>query len=125
MTLDQETPRETRDWTKLLWVGIVAMLALMALILWWAGRPEPGTSIVYSKHILIGYDPGNPADRERAFELAARLRERVLAGEDFARLAREYSSDKNSATRGGELPPFRRMDELEPAFAQYVWNGPV
>lgn len=125
MALDQEMAREPRDWAKVLWAGVVVMVAIMAFFMWWAGRPEPGASIVYCKHILITYDAVNPADRERAFGLAARLREQVLAGEDFARLARDYSSDKDSASRGGALPPFRRTDKLDTNFAQYVWNAPV
>ncbi len=125
MAFDEETSKEPRDWAKALWAGVVVMVAVMAFLMWWAGRPEPGMSIAYCKHILIAYEATNPADRERAYSLAQRLREQILAGEDFAQLARDYSSDKDSASRGGELPPFRRADKLEPSFAEYAWNAPI
>jgi len=34
------------------------------------------------------------------------VRQRILAGEDFAALALEVSEDPNSSTKGGELPWF-------------------
>jgi len=36
------------------------------------------------------------------------LRKRILAGEDFATLARQYSEDTGSKENGGELPEFAR-----------------
>lgn len=36
------------------------------------------------------------------------LRKRILAGEDFATLARQYSEDTGSKANGGELPEFAR-----------------
>ena len=53
-------------------------------------------------------------------KLAARqkledLRKRILAGEDFAKLARQYSQDPGSAAAGGELGFFKRK-ELVPEY---------
>ena len=75
-----------------------------------------------ARHILI--KPGALLDEQAALARARELRRRLLAGEDFAALAREYSDDKATATQGGELgwvdpgqmvPEFQRaMDALEP-----------
>lgn len=43
-------------------------------------------------------------------DLAAELRTRILAGEDFADLARRYSEDKQSAKNGGDLGEERAGD---------------
>jgi peptidyl-prolyl cis-trans isomerase C len=40
------------------------------------------------------------------------LRKRILAGEDFATLAKQYSEDPGSKDRGGELPNFARGQML-------------
>ncbi|HLT58560.1 MAG TPA: peptidylprolyl isomerase [Limnochordales bacterium] len=57
------------------------------------GRPEQ----VRARHILV-----------ESQELAQELRERLLAGEDFAALAQEHSIDRGSAVRGGDLGWFGR-----------------
>lgn len=52
-------------------------------------------------HILITTAGARSADE--AAELAASLRERIAAGEDFAALAAEFSDDPVSAEQGGDL----------------------
>ena len=79
---------------------------------------------VTASHILVKVDPG--ATPEKDAEAKAKieaLRERALAGEDFAALARE-NSDCPSASRGGDLGQFghgqmvKEFDEA--AFSQEV-----
>lgn len=75
-----------------------------------------------ARHILIKAD--ELTDDEQARQTAGQLRERILAGADFAELAREYSDDRASGTRGGDLgwvepgmmvPAFEQaMNALEP-----------
>ncbi len=53
--------------------------------------------------IVLRVDPSSPkAEWEKAREEALRLRARLLAGEDFAELARKHSGDA-SAAKGGDL----------------------
>lgn len=68
-------------------------------------------------HILleVGDDRG---DEEARSELAA-LRDRVLAGEDFADLARQYSEDIGSAPNGGDLG-WLEIDVFPEDFAAHV-----
>jgi len=54
-----------------------------------------------ASHILINID--DDTSEEEALARAESLRERVMAGEDFATLAKESSEDAGSAADGGDL----------------------
>lgn len=72
---------------------------------------------VHARHILLQLN--EIRDGERARTEAETLRERVLAGGDFAELARAHSDDPGSANKGGDLgwAPARAYN---PAFAKQV-----
>ena len=71
---------------------------------------------VSARHILLTLDPGaDAATADSVLEFAGGLRERILAGEDFATLAGEFSQDPGTAAQGGDLGPFRR-GQMVPAF---------
>lgn len=71
---------------------------------------------VRARHILLSLDPGADAPTaDSVMEFAGGLRERILAGEDFAALAGEFSQDPGTATQGGDLGSFRR-GQMVPAF---------
>lgn len=66
-------------------------------------------SQVRARHILIKVEEN--ADEktiEEKRKLAESIRQRVLNGEDFARLAKEYSEDEGSKENGGDLGFFGR-----------------
>ncbi len=72
-----------------------------------------------ARHILI--KPSEIMTDSQARELIAKLRARILAGEDFSELAREYSEDIGSAQEGGELGwtnPGQMVPEFEAAMAR-------
>lgn len=78
-----------------------------------ARRPD-----IRASHILVRLGPeATAADSSAARDLLEELRERVLAGEDFAELAREYSDDEASGQRGGDLGFFGRS-RMVPPFAE-------
>jgi peptidyl-prolyl cis-trans isomerase SurA len=52
-------------------------------------------------HILI--KSSEIRSEDQALELAQTLRKRVIAGEDFSKLAHEFSEDTTSALKGGDL----------------------
>ena len=71
---------------------------------------------VRARHILLSLDAGaDAAVTDSVLEFAGGLRERILAGEDFAALAGEFSQDPGTATQGGDLGSFRR-GQMVPAF---------
>lgn len=90
----------------------------------------------HARHILL---KSSAIRDESATEAAINeLRQRALAGEDFAELARQYSEDIGSAVEGGDLdwtspgqlvPAFQKamdtteVDAISPAFrSQYGWH---
>ncbi|MBI5549497.1 MAG: ankyrin repeat domain-containing protein [Deltaproteobacteria bacterium] len=85
---------------------------------------------VTASHILIMTRPSDTADERAAKKARAEaVRQRLLAGEDFARLARE-TSDCPSKEQGGDLGEFRRSAMVKPfadaAFSQAAGAiGPV
>jgi peptidyl-prolyl cis-trans isomerase SurA len=52
------------------------------------------------------------------------VRDRVIAGEDFALLAKEFSEDPGSASRGGDLE-WISMGKTAPAFEQMMTTSPL
>jgi peptidyl-prolyl cis-trans isomerase SurA len=74
-------------------------------------RPE----VVHLKTIFIGFQTATNA-RQEAKERIEKIHDRILAGEDFADMAREYSDDP-TGKNGGDLG-FLRLDDLrDPTFA--------
>ena len=82
-----------------------------------------------TSHILISVDPAaDDAEVETAREEAEAIYERVLAGEDFAELARKNSDDQGSAAIGGDLDwvePGVLTESFEDALYQLSMEAPV
>ncbi|MBK6288468.1 MAG: peptidylprolyl isomerase [Gammaproteobacteria bacterium] len=69
------------------------------------------------RHILI--KPSEIRSDEQAQLLATKLHDRIVAGEDFAKLAREFSDDIGSAQEGGSLG-WTSAGQMVPAFEQVM-----
>ncbi len=73
----------------------------------------------FSTEVMVGQIVKKPAagksQKEAVKKEMYELRGRILKGESFASLARQYSVDPGSAARGGELPFYKRGD-LAPEF---------
>jgi parvulin-like peptidyl-prolyl isomerase len=119
----ERTPREEpRDRTRLLWAGVVVALVLMIGALWFSQKPKANVSSVRAKHILVRYNANDPADRNRALQTLTSVRERILKGEKFDALAREYSEDPMSARRGGDLG-WAPRGTYAASFDAYCWSA--
>lgn len=74
----------------------------------------PGAEI-RARHILLRVPPeATPAQRDSIRQLAESLRQRAVAGEDFAALATQFSQDPGSAAQGGDLGYFGRGRMVAP-----------
>jgi peptidyl-prolyl cis-trans isomerase SurA len=85
------------------------------------------TEEVRAAHILISVnEEATPADTLAAYQKTADLRKRILAGEDFEKLAREFSQDPSGKVNGGDLGYFTALQMVGPfeeaAFSTQVGN---
>lgn len=125
MTNEFDAADEPRDRTKLIWLGIGILMVGMVIALWSSGRVETNRTMVQAKHILISYDRTSPSDRVRALETITDLRAEIVADESrFGGIAKEYSDDVRSGSRGGYLAPVERGVYV-PKFEDYVWTAPI
>lgn len=70
---------------------------------------------VKASHILLRVDANAPADvKGKAKDKAADILKRVKAGEDFAKLASEFSDDPGSKAKGGDLGFFSKGRMVKP-----------
>lgn len=89
-----------------------------------ANREEFATPARASlKLVVLSRAPG-AADTAAARARAERLRARILAGADFAEVARRESADSASAAAGGDLGTFRKGDMVEP-LGDAAFRAPV
>ncbi|RMD99833.1 MAG: parvulin peptidyl-prolyl isomerase [Calditrichaeota bacterium] len=75
---------------------------------------------VHISHILMPVEPSAEAKR-KAMAKIKEVQKKLQAGEDFAKLAKEYSDDKGSAQRGGDLGFTQRGDFVRP-FEEVAFN---
>ncbi len=88
--------------------------------------------VVKARHILIRMKgapapatPGKPElTEDEAKAKAGDIRKRLLAGEDFATIAKAESDDKASGAQGGDLPEFKR-GAMVPPFEQAAFAAKV
>lgn len=91
-------------------------------------RTDNGT--VKASHILIAYDEGQtkpkePRTKEAAEELANELLDKVKKDVDtFAELAKEYSEDPGSASKGGTYDNIPR-GQMVATFNDFIFNNEI
>lgn len=76
------------------------------------------------QQILLASPPGtSEAGQQQAARLADSLYQRILAGDDFGRLASLFSNDYISAASNGNLPDIG-VGQYEPTFEKLIWSLP-
>lgn len=115
---------EPKDRTKWVWLGVVGLFLAMVLLMWAFNYSSSDVTRVRARHILIKFDANDPAERAQALDQVTRLREDLLNGASFSKLAKEYSNDEYSSARGGDLGYYQK-GVFEPAFEEYVWAAPI
>lgn len=79
---------------------------------------------VEASHILIRLEGNNPKDTLAAYNKAMTARKKVLDGEAFEKVAKEYSEDPSAASNGGYLGYFTGFQMVLP-FEEAAFNTPV
>lgn len=122
--VNDDNINEPKDFAPYLWWGILVVVLIMVGLILVMGKRTPGRSEVRVKHILITCDSRDPADRSRALKLIQELRARIEKGESFEKLAKEYSDDKLSGARGGDMGPMPK-GQFQEQFENYAWSAPL
>ena len=80
---------------------------------------------VHASHILVNLKPdASPADTLQAYEKIMSIRNKVIAGEDFAKTAIEHSEDPTAKLNKGSLGWFTALQMVFP-FEQAAFTTPV
>lgn len=70
---------------------------------------------IRARHILLGFpDQATQSQRDSVRRQMDSIRQRVVGGESFEALARQFSQDPGSASQGGDLGTFGRGDMVRP-----------
>jgi len=89
----------------------------------------PAMGRAHVAHIMTIFQPGSEAaEQESVRQRNHEIYERVLAGDQFGELASQYSEDRSSARRNGEMPPFtsnRMVPEFIKAISQLNEPGEI
>ncbi len=86
-------------------------------------KENPGDVKVAHIMVLVARD-AKEEDVKKAEEKINEVYQKLQNGEDFAKLALEYSDDKSSAKRGGELPWFG-TGRMVPEFESAAFETPI
>ena len=76
----------------------------------------------HARHILL--KPSEIRSEKQCEALLTQLRQRIVGGESFADLARQYTEDMASAQEGGDLG-WAKKGQFVPAFEETMANTPV
>ncbi len=80
---------------------------------------------VKAAHILVNCSPNaSPEDTLKAYNKILKIRNRILNGEDFTKVAKETSEDPSVKQNGGELGYFSAFQMVYP-FESAAYNTPV
>ena len=84
----------------------------------WA-KANASKIVVPVRHILVKAEKDKPEKLEEARKKAEEILERVKKGEDFAKLAKEFSDDPGSKDKGGQYPG-EMVENFVPEFQKSV-----
>jgi len=83
-----------------------------------------GDRLATVRHILLSTQDKSPADREQIRLKLEGIRQRAVKGEDFGKLARQYTEDPGSKQTGGLYENFER-GAMVPAFDSLAFSLPI
>ncbi|MEE4177135.1 MAG: peptidylprolyl isomerase [Bacteroides sp.] len=82
----------------------------------------PAMGRAHVAHIMTIFPPGSDTDtQEEARQRSQEIYEKIQAGEDFGELAAQFSDDRSSGRRNGEMPPFT-SNRMVPEFIKAIHN---
>lgn len=124
MSWEFKENRDPRDWTRVLWIGIGLMVVLMVVALMMTPDDDPLQSTAFVYWIEIKFPISGAEARANAGALCQEIHDRIISGEKFGDLAREFSTAEASGAKGGELG-LVHMGEMPDSLDDYIWTCPL
>lgn len=121
---DEEGVKPGRDWARIMWVGLAILILVGVIALFLPRGRSSSITEARVRHILVRPDVQSEEGVRAAVEEIQSLRERLLNGENFAKLAADFSDDSFSAPRGGDLGWVQR-EQLNEAIDGYIWTATI
>ena len=82
---------------------------------------RPAVGKMKAKQILLAFPPGSDdAAKKQIANRADSIYKRIMAGEDFSKLASMFSNDYLTSITGGSMPDFG-VGQFDPVFESKVW----
>ncbi len=121
---DEAQTKPGRDWAKYMWaaIGLLVALGVAAMFM-----PKPDMSDATRAriaHILIKADTLDETGVRAAMDEVTSVREQIVNGANFSKLAAEHSDDPLSAKNGGDLGWVHR-GEMTDAVDEFIWTAPL
>ena len=121
---DQDIPDEPKGKMKWVWALVAVIFAVTIAVSKPSKESRREISEVHAQHILITYDKQDPAAKKQALDEISNIRKWIDEGQDFEKLAKQYSQDSKTKSRGGDLGWVQRgvfVEEID----NYIWSAPI
>lgn len=122
---EQETPVEPKS--RIVWIwALVALIFIVTtgMSFMQSGETRIQISRAHVRHILIKYDTKNNEEKEQALSQINDIRTWIKEGQDFKKLAKQYSHDQQSKPKGGDLGWVTRGLLVEDIDA-FIWTAKI
>lgn len=121
---DEDQIKPGRDWARLMWVVVALLIAGGVAAMFLPKSEHIDATRVHISQILIKLDTRDTAGAQAALDKAKSLREQIVNGANFSKLAAENSDDPLSSKNGGDLGWVHR-GEMTDAVENFIWTAPI
>jgi parvulin-like peptidyl-prolyl isomerase len=121
---EQDIPDEPTNRMKWVWLFIAAIFVI-TIVGTYRSKPSGVTmSQAHVQHILVKFSAKDKEGKAEALSRIEDIQTWTKEGQDFEKLAKQYSEDLESKSRGGDLGWVTRgvlVDEIE----AYIWTAEI
>ncbi len=121
---DEDQTKPGRDWARLMWAGIALLVVIGVVAMFMPKSEHIDATRVHLAQILIKVETRDRAGAQAALDKAKSLREQIVNGANFSKLAAENSDDPLSSKNGGDLGWVHR-GEMVQAVEDFIWTAPI
>jgi len=121
---EQGAPDEPKGKMKWVWALVAVIFAVTIFVSVPNKKVRKEISEAHAQHILITYDQQDPEAKQQALSEINNIRTWINEGQDFEKLAKQYSQDSKTKGKGGDLGWSQRGTFVE-GIDTYIWSAPL